>query len=129
MGDIKGFSLCRRGPELTHLLFADDSLLFCRATSKECGKFLGTLDCYEKTSGQKFNKNKTTIFYSLSTLENTKQEIKTTLVLQEIAEYEKYLGLPSLVGRKKNESFNFIKEKVWQKLHGCEDKLLSEAGH
>ena len=29
-GDIHGFSLCRRGPKLTHLLFTDDSLLFCR---------------------------------------------------------------------------------------------------
>ena len=27
-GDIHGFSLCRRGPKLTHLLFVDDSLLF-----------------------------------------------------------------------------------------------------
>ena len=31
-GDIKGYSLCRNGHRLTHLLFADDSLLFCRAT-------------------------------------------------------------------------------------------------
>lgn len=37
-GDIHGFSLCRRGPKLTHLLFADDSLLFYRATMEECGK-------------------------------------------------------------------------------------------
>ena len=29
---------------------------------------------------------------------------------------DKYLGLPSLVGRKKKESFNFIKEKVWSKI-------------
>lgn len=48
--------------------------------------------------------------------------------LQEISQYEKYLGLPSLVGKNKKESFNFIKEKVWRKLQGWESKLLSQAG-
>ena len=49
--DIHGFSLCRRGPKLTHLLFADNSLLFCRATMEECGKVLEILNAYEVASG------------------------------------------------------------------------------
>ena len=56
-GDIHGFSLCRRGPKLTHLLFADDSLPFCRATMEECGKVLELLSKYEEASGQKVNKS------------------------------------------------------------------------
>ena len=27
---VEGFSLCRNGPKISHLFFADDSLLFCR---------------------------------------------------------------------------------------------------
>ena len=34
--DIHGFSLCRRNPILTHLLFTDDNLLFCKSTEEEC---------------------------------------------------------------------------------------------
>ena len=34
--DIHGFSLCRRNPKLTHLLFTDDNLLFCKSTEEEC---------------------------------------------------------------------------------------------
>ena len=48
--------------------------------------------------------------------------------MKEIHQYEKYLGLPSLVGRGKRESFNFLKERVWKKLQGWEGKLLSQAG-
>jgi len=31
-GDIRGISICRNGPRFTHLFFANDSLLFCRAS-------------------------------------------------------------------------------------------------
>ena len=86
------------------------------------------LECYEKTSGQKFNKNKTTIFFSKSTTESTKHDIKTVLGLQEIEQYEHYLGLPSLAGRRKKYSFNLIKEKVWRKLQSWEGNFLSQAG-
>ena len=35
-GQIRGVSICRNGPRLTHLFFADDSLVFCRASMQEC---------------------------------------------------------------------------------------------
>ena len=52
-GDINGFSLCRKGPKLTHLFFVDDSLLFCKANSTECSKVMDLLSMYEDVSGQK----------------------------------------------------------------------------
>ena len=45
-----------------------------------------------------------------------------------IRQHEKYLGLPSLVGRSKRNSFNDIKEKLSKKLAGWKEKLLSKAG-
>lgn len=46
----------------------------------------------------------------------------------EIRYYEKYLGLPSFLWRKKKASFEYIKERVWRKLQGWEEKLFSQAG-
>lgn len=51
-GDIRGFSLCRNGPRLTHL-FAKDSLLFCKSSHQECQKVLDILDVYSSCSGKR----------------------------------------------------------------------------
>ena len=55
-------------------------------------------------------------------------EIKEALGVPEILQYDKYLGLPSLVGKHKKASFDYIKERVCRKLQGWEESLLSQAG-
>ena len=127
-GDIHGFSLSRRSPPLTHLLFADNSLFFCRSNPEECQKILEILQVYESSSGQQINKAKTTIFFSRSTSDEKRMMIKNTLGVEEIRSYEKYLGLPSLVGKNKKASFNYIKKRVWRKLQGWGEQLLSQVG-
>ena len=62
MGEINVFALCKRGPKLTHLLFADYSLLFCKANSEECGKVMQILSTYEEASSQKPNGDKFVFF-------------------------------------------------------------------
>ena len=52
MGDIQGVSICWNGPKLTHLLFANDSLISYKAKENECQKLLEVLATYERASGQ-----------------------------------------------------------------------------
>ena len=122
-GDIHGYSLCRRGPKLTHLFFADDSLIFSKATMEECDKMMDLLNKYEEASRQKVNRSKTSLFFSNSIPEEVKHGIKVKLGVPEIMHYEKYLGLPSLFGKGKKESFNYIKEKVWRKTSRVGSKI------
>uniref|UniRef100_A0A2N9HZ73 Reverse transcriptase domain-containing protein n=1 Tax=Fagus sylvatica TaxID=28930 RepID=A0A2N9HZ73_FAGSY len=127
-GEIHGISICRRSPKLTHLFFADDNLLFCRATQTECQKIQEILQVYEKASGQQLNRSKTTLFFSRNTTQATQEAIKSILGVPSIRQYEKYLGLPSLVGKEKMQCFSKIKERVWSKVKGWKEKLLSQAG-
>ena len=115
-GEIKGFSLCRRGSKLTHLFFVDDSLLFCRVNPDECNKILSILSSYKSASVQQVNRSKIALFFSKSTPDDIKELIKDLLMVQEIQHYEKHLGLPSLLGKGKKASFNYIKKRVWKKL-------------
>jgi len=127
-GSIHGLALSRRSPKLIHLLFADDRLLFYRSNRYECQKVLDLLASYESMFGQQINRGKTSIFFSKSTTPAMRIEIKEALGVPEILQYDKYLGMPSLVGKHKKASFYYIKERVWRKLQGWEESLLSQAG-
>ena len=96
---LKGLAASVRGPKVSHLFFADDSLIFSRATVKECQEIQRILQVYEASSGQKLNRSKTSLFFSRNTENATKEAIKTMFGAQLIKPHESYLGLPSLVGR------------------------------
>ena len=75
-GAIKEVSLCSATPKISHLFFADDSLLFCWATSQECTHILEILKQYEDESGQQINRGKTQLFFNPNSKTVMQEEIK-----------------------------------------------------
>ena len=102
---IKGVAAFANGPRISHLFFANDSLIFGRATKSEAKEFQRILRVYELSSGQQLNCHKTSLYFSLNTDEGIKERVKTMFGAQVIKPHEAYLGLPSLVGRSKNNTF------------------------
>lgn len=61
---IHGVKASCSGPEISHLMFADDSLLFARATRQECNIIVDILNKYETTYSHKTNIEKSQISIS-----------------------------------------------------------------
>ena len=111
-GLLIGVSTSCGGPKISHLFFADDSLLFCRANLAQWSNMTVILKNYEEASGQKMNTNKTAIFFSKNTPKLIKETILEFAGIPESNSYDKYLGLPALVGRSHTQAFKSIIERV-----------------
>jgi hypothetical protein len=127
-GLLTGVPSSKRGPRISHLFFADDSLLFCRASMTQWTNLINILNVYEEASGQQMNQSKTSIFFSRNTLAIEKEEILAIAGVPATQRYDKYLGLPTLVGKSRTTAFKNIIERVWKRLQDWKIKFLSQAG-
>lgn len=50
-GSLEGIAVCCGGPKLSHLFFANDNLIFCKATLANYESLQIILEVYEKASG------------------------------------------------------------------------------
>ena len=73
------------------------------------------------------NNDKTALFFSCNTPQITRDSICSMFGSNPTTQFEKYLGLPLVVGRVKRRAFNKIKDRVWQRLQGWKENLLSQA--
>lgn len=78
---------------------------------------------YERATGQKVNLSKTEVVFSKSVERNPWQEIIDILGVKEIDKQEKYLGLPTVLGRSKKATFANIKVRIWKMLQGFRNKI------
>ncbi|KAJ0075024.1 hypothetical protein Patl1_34399 [Pistacia atlantica] len=127
-GYIKGVPMGRSRMRISHLFYADDCLLFCKANQYEWNRLFKLLDTYEKSSGQRLNKEKTSIFFSKNTKDDVKQQIIQVAGVKFSHPYDRYLGLPTLIGRDRTRDFKHILERVRGKLSNWKMKYLSQAG-
>lgn len=102
-GLIKEAKASKKGPQISHLLFANDSILF-RETSSDGEHALKTIIReYELCLGQCINFNKLTIFFRTNTIEIVCQHVSKILEVRCSNDPEKYLGLPNVVRCQKKE--------------------------
>lgn len=125
---INGLKLCPGEPTISHLLFAEDSLVFFKAKSQQCREVHHILSLYECVLGQKVNFDKSNISFSKGVRVKERNKIICTLKVKEVGQFPKHLGMPSVVGKSKKSIFKFVEEKILKRIGGWKEKLLSKVG-
>ena len=127
-GTMRGVRVARGSPRVNHLLFVDDTMIFCNSSSESCLSLLQILRDYEKVSGQKVNISKSSFTFSVKTPQETKKIAKDLLGIQKEGGVGKYLGLPEHFVRKKRDLFTSIVDRIRQQASNWSTRFLSRAG-
>ena len=99
-------------PWISHLLFADDCIVFSEASRRGAERLQDILNKYSRGSGQLVNKEKSTVLFSSNCDDAAKQDVHSVLQIETEALAERYLGLPTALGRSTKETFEYMPKKL-----------------
>ncbi|XP_057426392.1 uncharacterized protein LOC130719802 [Lotus japonicus] len=95
--NLSGIRVARATPAISHLLFADDSIVFARANVDEARTLQAIVATYERASRQVINLDKSMLSVSRNVTDNIFDELKQLLNVKAVESYDKYLGLPTVI--------------------------------
>uniref|UniRef100_A0A453EAU8 Reverse transcriptase domain-containing protein n=1 Tax=Aegilops tauschii subsp. strangulata TaxID=200361 RepID=A0A453EAU8_AEGTS len=125
---ITPLKICRRAPGISHLLFADDTLLFFKASQEQALEVKKALDLYNTATGQSLNYNKCSLFFGTSCPESVQAEVRLTLQVTSTSFEERYLGLPTPEGRLSKGRFQSLQTSLTKRLIQWGDGHLAQPG-
>lgn len=127
-GRIGTFSHPVGAPLVSHLLYADDLLVFANGQKKSIKSLMDTLATYEKWSGQKISKEKSAIFMSKLINNSRRLGLLRITGFKEGTFPVTYLGAPLFLGRLTSRMMEPLVDNIWKNVVGWKFKLLSQGG-
>jgi hypothetical protein len=113
---ISPIKICRRAPGVSHLLFADDTLLFFKASSDQADRVKTVIDTYASATGQLINWAKCSILFSAGCNELIQAEVRGVLNVMKPEFEDKYLGIPTPKGRMTRGKLEVLQAKLVKRL-------------
>ena len=86
------------------------------------------LEIYGKALRQLINMEKSSVFFNKNVKEKQKEKVLKELKGMKQIKQSRYFGLPIVISRSKQQVFNFIREKIMNRLKGWKEKLLNQDG-
>ena len=126
-GLIKGTKVGNEGPVISHLQFADDTIVFCDSEREEVINVKRILRCFELLSGLKINFYKSTVC-GVGIKDEEVKELARALRCKTDVLPMKYLGLPIGASPRRRKTWEPVIHKFKKKLSSWKNKFLSFAG-
>ncbi|XP_026421709.1 uncharacterized protein LOC113317766 [Papaver somniferum] len=127
-GLYSGYQINRWAPNVSHIMFVDDKMLFGNTNTSTINSISTILQQYYISSGQPVNYSKSSIHFSNSVSESYAEEIVQSLGVTRIQKEGKYLSIRILQQGNIPSYFNYLIEKFEEKLSGWKINNLSHAG-
>lgn len=127
--DIKRFTGIRvgkRGPTISHLFFADDSMFFFKASQDSCRAIQTVISRFCAISGQVLNLQKSWVKFSPNTPRECQQAYKDILRMESKTSLGTYLGIPIDIQTTKIQHFTPLLDKITQRITSWNHTTLSQ---
>ncbi|XP_026417369.1 uncharacterized protein LOC113312850 [Papaver somniferum] len=125
---IYSLKVTTEAPSISHLLFADDCLLFTKATHVETSNLMSPIKDFSCISGQMLNFEKSTCFFSKNVLPDHCASLIKYMNVRKIELNEKYLGIPLFITRNRTESMSHLNTHHDSRVSNWKGKQLTQSG-
>ncbi|WMV24639.1 hypothetical protein MTR67_018024 [Solanum verrucosum] len=126
--NFKGYGMPKWSPEINHLSYADDTILFCSGDRVSVIKMMKILKDYEAISGQMINKSKS--FFYL----HDKTPLIVAIRMRRLTGIRQgnfpfiYLGFPVFYGRNNSCYYEELIRKIAKRIFAWHNRFLSFGG-
>ncbi|KAK2658346.1 hypothetical protein Ddye_004879 [Dipteronia dyeriana] len=103
-------------------------MIFTKASERDCYAIKRISETYSEALGQVMKFNKSSLCVSKHVPQRCAWNYARIVGVQLVGCHERYLRLPSFVSWNKSELFSSIKDRVWNRLKGWQNKLISTGG-
>ena len=124
----KPIRICRTGPGISHLLFADDVLLFCNGKKSQVRLVMEIMQNFCNMSGLSINLEKSKAMASKGLSSRKKTSLANFTSIHFTGDIGKYLRVPLLKGRVTKAIFQPILDCIGCKLVAWKRSLLNKVG-
>ncbi|XP_074314339.1 uncharacterized protein LOC141649551 [Silene latifolia] len=120
---IVGLKISRYAPPLSHLFYADDAFICCKATPASFDSIRDIFHDFEAASGQMINLQKSFIKFSPNSPADFKSHMTSILRMKAADSFGTYLGVPVDLPKCKKNAFHDLLDKIttrissWASLH------------